>query len=258
MARVRRGDRVVIKVNTNSGDPYPYSSSPLAVGWLSARLRDMGARVVVGDRSFFGDDDTAGNLERNGIAPAARAAGAEVVVFEDVAWVEIPPSLVPSWRPPVRVPRLVVEAEHLINLACVKTHFISGCTLTLKNLLGVVRAEDRARPGNLRSHDPARLPWQVAELHHFVRPGLHVLDGWRALVAGGPTPGSGRTPVIADARRVLAGPDPVALDVLGIELLQRFAPPEEAVTRMAARRHPSILAAQAMGIGGVSGAPGAR
>jgi uncharacterized protein (DUF362 family) len=148
---VSKGDTVLLKVNTNSGDPFPYSTSPGTVHAIASALVATGARVVVGDRSFWGDSDTAGNLVKNGIAKAAKDANADVVVFDDnIEWVEVDPKLVPHWKPPVRLPRIAVEATHVINLACAKTHFISGVTLGLKNWLGLVHAADRARPGNQR------------------------------------------------------------------------------------------------------------
>jgi uncharacterized protein (DUF362 family) len=246
---VRRGDRVLLKVNTNSGDPYPYSTSPAVVAWLAAALADRGARVTVGDRSFWGDRDTRGNLEANGIAPAARGAGAEVVVFDDAAdWVAVDPDRVPSWRPPVHLPRLAVEADHVLNLACAKTHFITGCTLGLKNLLGLVRAADRRRDGNLRVHHDELIHRQIADVNRAITPRLTVVDGWRALVSGGPTPHSGNPPTIVDARVVLAGRDRCAVDVAAIELLQAHAPPDEAIHAQAADRHPTIVAARAAGI----------
>lgn len=249
--RVGRGDRVVLKVNTNSGDPYPYSTSPAVVRHLAERFRDAGAEVVVADRSFWGDGDTAGNFVDNGIAAAAAAGGAELLALDEddeaIDWVEIPAELVPDWRPPVRVPRLAVEADHLINLACMKTHFITGCTLALKNFLGLVHAGDRARPGNLRSHGD-RIHHQVAQIHRFVKARLHVVDGWRALVAGGPTPSSGAGPRFADARVVLASVDPVQVDAAAIEILRTHAPPSEEITRAAARESPPIRAAIETGL----------
>ncbi len=240
---VKCGDTVVLKVNTNSGDPYPYSTSPEVVRHLADRFRGQRAHVKVVDRSFWGDPDTARNFIDNGIAAAAAGAGAELLVLDGaVDWIEIPPELVPDWHPPVRVPRLAVEADHLINLACMKTHFITGCTLSLKNLLGLVHAEDRARPGNLRSHGD-RIHHQVAEIHRFVKPRLHVVDGWRALVAGGPTPSSGAASQFADARVVLAGADPVAVDAAAIEVLRKLAPPPEEITRLPAWESAPIRAA---------------
>jgi uncharacterized protein (DUF362 family) len=244
----RRGDTVFLKVNTNSGDPYPYSTSPRLVGWLCARLRDQGARVVVGDRSFWGDRDTAGNLEQNGIAPAARRAGAVVTVLDDdVAWIELPPERVPSWRPPVRVPRLVVDADLVINLACMKTHFITGTTLALKCFLGLVHADDRSRPGNLRVHGEA-IHRQIVELHGAVRAHMHVVDGHRALCAGGPTPSSGDDPLIRKTGVIVASSDPVAADVAAIALLQRYAAPYEAVHETAPWQSPTVAAARSVGL----------
>jgi uncharacterized protein (DUF362 family) len=240
-----RGDVVVLKVNTNSGDPYPFSTSPTAIRVIAGALVAAGARVVVGDRSFWGDDDTAGNLAANGIAAATRDAGAELMVFDDrVDWVEIDPDRVPSWRPPFHLPRVVVEADHVINLACLKTHFITGVTLGLKNMLGVVKAQDRARPGNLRVHHDELIHRQIADVNRVIAPRLTVIDGYRALITGGPTRHDGK-PTFADTRTILAGSDRIALDVAAIALLQRHAPDTEAVHRTAPDEHPTIVATRA-------------
>jgi uncharacterized protein (DUF362 family) len=245
---VKRGDTVLLKVNTNSGDRYPYSTSPVTVQVIATALVAAGAKVAVGDRSFWGDDDTAGNLEANGIAEAARTAGAKVVVFDDgVEWVEIDPRLVKHWKPPFRLPRMAVEATHVINLACAKTHFISGATLGLKNWLGLVHARDRARPGNLKTHDAELIHHQIVDVHRALAPKLTVIDGYRALVGGGPTPHNGKI-AFADARVVLAGKDRVALDIAGIALLQKHAGAHEAIHRTSPEKHPTILAARAAGL----------
>lgn len=218
---VDRGGRVLLKVNTNSGDPAPYSTSPVVVAWFARHYVSRGVRVVVGDRSFWGDRDTRGNLERNGIAPAARRAGAEVAAFEtsETDWLALAPRLLPSWVPPVRVPRLAFEADQLINLACAKTHFITGVTLGLKNMLGLVCADDRMREGNLRTHDRSRIHQQIAELHRALPVAFTVIDGFDALVTGGPTPGSGEPPTIVRTGVVLASRDAHAVEAEGRALL---------------------------------------
>ncbi len=246
---IKRGDHVLLKVNSNSGDPSPYSSSPALVSHLARRCRDWGAKVTVGDRSFFGDNGTLRNLEANGIAGAARQAGAQVVAFEDDStdWYTLDAAQMPSWRPPIRVPRLAIEG-HLINLACAKTHFISGCTLSLKNLLGLVRASDRAREGNLHSHHPRRLHHQIAELNKQVIPRLNIIDAWLALVSGGPTPASGAKPTVVEPHLIFAGRNRVALDQQGIALLQRLAPDSEDIHRYGPRQYPTVVAARVLGV----------
>ena len=226
LPEVKTGGCVLLKVNTNSGDPAPYSTSPVVVAWFTRHYVARGVRVVVGDRSFWGDRDTRGNLERNGIAPAARRAGGEVLAFEtaDTDWLELDPRGVPSWVAPVRVPRLAFEADQLINLACAKTHFITGVTLGFKNTLGLVCADDRAREGNLRSHDSARIHQQIAEIHRALPVAFTVIDGYDALVSGGPTPSSGAPPTIVRTGVVLASRDAHAVEAEARALLARHAP----------------------------------
>jgi uncharacterized protein (DUF362 family) len=226
LPRASPGELVVVKVNTNSGDPAPYSSSPVLVRWVVEAYVAMGARVLVGDRSFWGDDDTRGNLERNGIAPAAREAGATVLPFEadTVAWATLDASRLPHWVAPVRVPAAVFEARHVINLACAKTHFISGVTLGLKNTLGFVHADDRRREGNLRTHVRERLAHQVAELHAALPISFTVIDAFQALVTGGPTPTSGAPPTVVCPGVVLADRDAHRVEAAARRLLQEWAP----------------------------------
>ncbi len=251
LAAIKRGDKVLLKVNTNSGDPFPYSTSPEMVRYLGARLRDHGAKVFVGDRSFWGDPNTLANLEANGIAAAARSVAAKVVAFENkkVGWKRIPKALVPHWRGPVRVPSLVVECDHVINLPCVKTHFITTYTMALKNVLGLVHPADRARPGNLRTHEQEHIYKQIADINRFVRSDLHVLDGYSALITGGPTPRSGAKPKVVQPRMVLASTDPIAIDAVGIALLLTRSPKTERVTQFTVWKNPMIRAAVAAGVG---------
>lgn len=244
LAFIQPGDSVFVKVNTNSGDRFPYSSSPDAVRWLGRAINARGGNAIFGDRSFWGDANTSRNFDTNGIRLATSDVGAELLVLDDdVAWAEIDPSTASNWVPPIRVPRVALDATHVINLACAKTHFISGATLALKNFLGLVHATDRMRDGNLRSHDREKLPHQIADIHRAVRARLHIVDGFRALVTGGPTPTSGDGPTIVDARTVIASTDPVACDVAGIQLLQEHAPSSEAIAGIDPWDQPTVAGA---------------
>ena len=146
-----------------------------------------------------------------------------MVAFETktTEWTELDPRLVPHWVAPVRVPTLAFKADQLINLACAKTHFITGVTLGLKNTLGLVCADDRAREGNLRSHDPSRIHQQYAEIHAALPVSFTVIDGFDALVSGGPTPGSGAPPKIVRTGVVLASRDAHAVEAEGRALLAK-------------------------------------
>ncbi len=246
---IQPGDTVYFKVNCNNGDLYPHSTQPILIRELASRCRDMGAsRVIVGDRSFWGDNDTMGNMEANGVAGAARDAGAELYVFDDdsVDWVAFTQDQAPTWNGGFRLPLPVVEADHIINLPLIKTHFITGFTMSLKNALGLPHAIDRAREGNLDTHVKPNIYHQSAEVNQFITPSLNVLDGYYALITGGPTR---RGASYADPRVFVVSADRIAADVTGIAVLQTLSPSTEEVTQYPAWANPQIAAAVDKGLG---------
>jgi uncharacterized protein (DUF362 family) len=249
---VRPGDTVYLKVNCNNGDFYPHSTNPVLITELVQRCRDLGAtRAIVGDRSFWGDPDTMGNMRRNGVAAATIDAGAELVVFDDasVEWVAIDEADAPTWNGGFRLPVPVMEADHIINLPCVKTHFISTFTMSLKNMFGLVHPIDRERPGNLDVHRYPQLWSQIAEVNRHITPILNILDGHEALITGGPTRAEPPGPSYAEPHVFIISPDRVAADVMGIALLQTLSPTSEDVTRDAAWANPQIAPCVAADIG---------
>ena len=79
----------------------------------------------------------------------------------------------------------------------------------------------------------------------MVTPRLTVIDGFDALVSGGPTPASGSAPTIVRTGVVLAGADRLEVERAGIELLQRHAPATGAIHRWRASEHPTLVATRA-------------
>ena len=251
---IQSGDVVYLKVNTNSGDPYPYSTNPKLVEMVAGWARDHGAsKVIVGDRSFFGDPNTMGNFESNGIAAAAANAGAELVVFDDdaVEWLEISQDDAPDWVGGFRFPVPVVQANVIINLPCVKTHFISTFTMGMKNIIGLVNPVDRAREGNLKWHvtEGNKLYKQIAQLNRHITPTFTILDGYRAVVRGGPNIDGDPPGLTRYARCVIASPDRIAADATGVALLKLHAVEGEAVHDTSVWENPQIAEAIAAGVG---------
>ena len=246
------GDTVYLKVNSNSGDYYPYSTRPKMVERMTEWALERGAsRVIVGDRSFWGDPNTYNNLVQNGIVEAAEASGAELVVFDDdaVDWVEFSEDDNPDWNGGFRYPLPVVEADHIINLPIVKTHFISTFTMAMKNLIGLVHAGDRERDGNLDVHITAgnKLYRQIAQLNKRITPTLNVLDGWEAVTRGGPTIGGNSEE--GEPRLMVVSTDRIAADVTGLAILKHFAHSSEDIHDWDVWENPQIVEAIEAGFG---------
>lgn len=254
---IKPGDSVYLKVNTNSGDPYPYSTSTKALLVVGGMLRDLGVTDIwIGDRSFWGDVNTAKNFERNGISEAAKKLGTQAIVFDDdnIDWVKLPGEIIPDWVGNVRLPRLVTEATHIINMPCLKTHFIATFTMSLKNCLGLIHATDRKREGNLRYHGPIQgtLGRQIAQINKAFTPSLNLLNGYQALITGGPTPHDrteGKGADTASPKVVIASTDRVATDVTGVAVLRTLCPKSEGVMQTKPFQNPQIVAAIQAGLG---------
>jgi uncharacterized protein (DUF362 family) len=222
-------------------------------------LRDIGVTDIrVGDRSFWGDQDTAGNLSANGITAAAKAIGTTAKVYDAaVEWMELPAEMVPNWTGTVRLPTDVTTADHMIVLSVVKTHFISQITMALKISLGLVHADDRKRAGNLQTHDTKVLYKQIAQINKAITPSLVVMDGYKAVISGGPTindrpsgaPSSWSGGVTGDPKVFIVSTDRIAADVAGIAVLQTVSPSYELVTKTTPFENPQIKAAAALGLG---------
>jgi uncharacterized protein (DUF362 family) len=197
---IGRGDVVVIKPNVawDRTPPQAANTNPDVVAEMALLCREAGAKsVIVTDVSIH---DPRRAFERSGIAQAARAAGAEVVLPEPRRFrrVDLGGEVLGVW--PVFQPFL--EADKMINMPIAKHHSLTGVTLGIKNWYGILGGQRR------RLHQ--RIHESLADLAAFMRPTLTVLDAWRVLLRNGPT--GGNLEDVALKKTLIAGTDPVALD----------------------------------------------
>jgi len=197
---VSRGDRVVVKPNL-SWDRTPAqaaNTNPEVVAEVVRLCLAAGAReVVVTDVSVH---EPRRVFERSGVGPAARQAGAAVVLPAERLFkeVDLRGEVLRVW--PVLEPFLT--ADKVINIPIAKHHSLTGATLGMKNWYGIL--------GGQRQRLHQRIHESLADLAAFLRPTLTILDAYRVLVRNGPTGGS-----LADVelkKTVVASIDPVAVD----------------------------------------------
>lgn len=271
---VRSGQRVYLKINTNSGDAFPYSTSPDMIRWVAGKVRERGGEVFVGDRSFFGDRNTGTNFRRNGIADVCGELGIDLHVFGDpmtdsaansVDWMDLPAEVdgvgarSAYWTGTMRIPSMVAQADHIVAMPCVKTHFISTYTMAMKNMIGIINPRDRSQANNLGSHTIAsdKLHRQIAFMNKAgPNVSLVVLDGWTALISGGPLPSNAppRAPAgwaaqTNDAHVVIISRDRVAADLTGLALLKTLSPTYEMIQTTSALANRQMVRALASGVG---------
>jgi uncharacterized protein (DUF362 family) len=208
---VRPGDTVVLKPNFNSGDPPPNCTDLPLLEALIGLLRDYGARrVIVGESSRHPPTSTRYEMRRAGVFDVCRRAGAEVAIFPEGEW--MPVRLRGGMFKWVEVARPLLECDRLIYACCLKTHWLSKFSISIKHSVGCVRPRHRAR-----LHFGGRFEERVAELATAVTPSLVIVDGRLCYTRGGPSYGATR-----EANVLLASGDRVAIDVQGIREIQRI------------------------------------
>lgn len=228
----------LVKPNVVSGEPPPATTDPQVVKAVAELARAAGAgTLAVGDMSAVLALPTRPNLERTGIARAAREVGAELLAFDEAEWVEVkPPGAELATR--VYVAKAAYEAERLISVPVIKTHRSASFSCALKNSVGCVHGKNKPWAYGGAGWEPV-----VAELNLAVRPHLFVVDGLKSMVAGGPWSGEA-----APTNVILASGDPVATDVIALGLIKSFGR-WEPVTQKEVWEQTQIRRAIALGLG---------
>lgn len=133
------GKSILLKPNFNSAHPAPGSTHPDVLRTLIGELNGMGARAItVADRSGMGD--TRAVMQQIGVHDLAKELGFDAVSFDELPatdWV-VRESKDFHWRRGYAVPKMLLDAECVVQTCNLKTHRFGGhFTLSLKNSVGL-------------------------------------------------------------------------------------------------------------------------
>jgi uncharacterized protein (DUF362 family) len=162
------------------------------------------AKVIVTDVTC---NDPRRCFLRSGIREAAEKAGAEVLLAseEDYRQVDLGGEMLHDWP----VLKHFVDTDRLINMPIVKHHSLSRCTISMKNLYGII--------GGSRHKLHQQIDPSIVDLASFARPTLTVVDATHVLLRGGPQGGS--LDDVAQEDSVICSTDQVAADARAAEFL---------------------------------------
>ena len=242
------GDTVLLKPNVNSGDPYPYSTNPEVVAAVTKLAFEHGAaHVFVADTSNPMFLPTVEAMDRAGIYRMAIESGAEVMDLGIEGYTLINPKSAVNWPGGFRVPTLLNDVDHVINLPTCKDHLMANYTMSLKNWMGVIPEAERMY---IHTTD---FGTRIPELHFGVYPSLTILDATRADLTGGAMPDTTPNAVSASPGLIVATTDPVACDVTGLAILKYHLKERnltnERIDNYTVWSQPQIVHASRIGIG---------
>jgi|SRR5579872_161245 len=175
---VRRGDRVLVKVNMAcSGLRAPedrITTHPLVVQAIIEALKDCGAVVSFGDDVARVGKYCLRLWKTTGMWDVAQRTGARLVDFVAVGGREM--------RGHLRYPRKYLvtnayfEADVVINAANCRSHpniMLSGA---VKNMFGLILGTRKALIHQLFWDDPYKFGRAIADIHYTIPSGLSFLD----------------------------------------------------------------------------------
>ncbi len=207
---VKRGDIVVVKPNM-SWDRAPgqaANTNPEVVETVVKMCFEAGAKKVkVFDRPCAHAERS---YKNSGVAETAKKAGADVFHLDEWNYMKAKfkyPSPLEKWP----IYRDAVNADCFINVPILKHHSITGLTLSMKNLMGVM--------GGNRGNVHRDIDTKLAHLTDFISPDLTVMDATRVLVKNGPSGGRVKDVKIMDT--IIAGIDPVLVDSEAARLMNK-------------------------------------
>jgi uncharacterized protein (DUF362 family) len=207
------GKQLLIKPNFNTADPFPASTHNDTLEQLIVELKKMVPRnITIGERS--GPPKTADVLRNKGIPGLCAKHEVGLINFEELPeddWVNVKP-VASHWRNGFDVARPVLAADSVVATCCLKTHQYGGVfTMALKLSVGITHKRNMAE-----LHGAARnMRKMIAEINQVYRPDFILMDGIEVFTDRGPMRGVKR-----QADVMVAGSDPVAVDVVGLAILK--------------------------------------
>lgn len=210
---IKPGQTVVIKPNLTANAPES-SGGTTHVDLVAAIVEAVQAAspgqiiIAEGTGAFGASHETA--FPTGGWREMASRLGVTLYNLDAGPHDEI---LVPGGRYPSPLPfsRLVRECDVFISVPCLKTHIATDYTVALKNSFALTPQWKRSE-----IHREHRIEEALVDLNRIRKPDLIIVDGWDGAegIAGGT---DFKRP--AKARLMLAGDDPVAVDVIARVLM---------------------------------------
>ncbi len=213
-------DRVLLKANFNSDDPFPASSDLGFLGAVVELLRDEGiTNLTLGERVGWPWMPTAHVLEEMGVLKFAKDIDLPVMDFDSGPWMDVKLGEKAKWWTKVGYHESLKEYDKIVFLPCMKHHFLARFTMSLKLIVGMTHPVDmqymHADFDNGKTDEP--MDMKMIELSLPLGPDLIIMDGRKSFVTGGPDDGE-----VVEPNVILSSGDRIALDVEGVKILKAY------------------------------------
>jgi uncharacterized protein (DUF362 family) len=216
--------KIIIKANFNSDDPFPATTHIDTLKTVIENIKKSSPKsITIVERSGMGN--TGEVLKNRGVIELARTENINVINLDQLKrddWI-IKGTEGTHWQKGFPAPKIILEADYVINLPCLKTHRFGGdFTMSLKNNVGLVAKWHNNYNYMWELHSSPYQRLMIAEINKYIPTDLIVMDGIKGFSSGGPDQGKLIEPEI-----ILLSSDRVAIDAVGVAVLRSFGTTEK-------------------------------
>jgi len=209
---------VFIKINAVWHHQHLFTSLPVIEAAVAV-IRESGPDKDI----FIMDNCSQGNFTRHcftatGIAKAARRMGVKCLPLDEEkpVMVSLPKGSDERYEFPAVLHRHLFEEKErsfYLNMPVLKAHCQAQMTAGLKNQMGLLYDEDRARYHNRDLHQ------KIVDIYSFIKPDFTLVDALKVLARGPMPAGRYVEGLLHDKDLVFGGTDTVAVDAVAARVL---------------------------------------
>ncbi|MCQ1537217.1 DUF362 domain-containing protein [Methanosarcina sp. KYL-1] len=240
---IEKGSTVLLRPNANTADLPPGSTNPEVLRGAIREVKKYNpGRIIVAEKSMS-SLDTEKVMKKLGLWQVAEAEGVdEILTFDRMKRWHVKPDGASSWPLGFYVPEMLAAVDYTVALPVIKTHWTATFTMGLKSQISITADRDRAQLPHGKHRDTL-FGNMIAEANLVYMPDFYISDAMKCFVTEGPNIGTLREPGI-----ILASPDVVANDVVGLALLKTLGTVPE-IQDYSVWAQPQIRRAVELGLG---------
>lgn len=208
---IERAKRVLIKPNIVSYEPYPTTTHPELIEGCLEYFLSQGKKVLVGDCPAPDAGNSEKILKEHSLEKICNKFNLSLMNLCSRTRKVKTSSL------ELEVSEIPFEVDFILSLPVLKSHSICKITGALKNQFGLISQKNRLRIH--RSFRRKLLHKVIAELNLIFKPNFFIVDAIETLINTNEIRHGGK---LRKLGYMLAGKDPVALDIEGLKLLQKI------------------------------------
>jgi uncharacterized protein (DUF362 family)/NAD-dependent dihydropyrimidine dehydrogenase PreA subunit len=181
-----KNDKIFIKPNLISpkNPEKAVTTHPVFVEALSEYLIDNNNKIFIGDSPGVGSLGL--NLKISKYDTFIKRLNINVIPFKEKTEIIREENKVLKR---FHISKVVKDFEHIINVAKLKTHIMTGLTLSVKNLYGCIVGKDKVFYHLKAGHNIDLFADILIDIYETVKPCINFIDGIWGMEGNGPTSG---------------------------------------------------------------------